>query len=216
MRHHCVLVLHREDQSLFEMLEPFSTKHKVEPRRICTYQEALKTIKENCNPFPEDTDEDIFKWYLTVFPHFVLKDGWLCCTENPNAKWSEWEIGGKYADILPNSDGFCNSDKISNIEWTHSLSADETEELYGWWVHCCALKDKNDEAKINYDTYKTFDNLLKCMETTYFNEVLTPDGAWHDWDSIGYDEVSWAKDFYKLFIKDRDSDTVATVVDCTY
>ena len=174
MSHYAVLVLHREDQGIEDLLAPYDENLKVEPYFKYTKEEALKLIKKNYVPHNDFlkgyTDEALIKWFCSQYSSLSLKNDGIYSTYNPDSKWDWWSLGGRFSDSLELKDEiaerkiktykemyddeydnewlrYVDEAKVSDIKWIKPFTDEQRENTYKWWM-------ANIEQDNNYSDYK--------------------------------------------------------------
>jgi len=163
MSHYAVLVIHKEDQDIEELLAPYSEHLEVEPYLKYTVDEAIAYIKEHYVTYndylKEYTDRQLIDWFAEN-KGLLIKQGGLYSTYNPNSKWDWYQIGGRFGDGLELTDEgideaiksydhgwfgqaskekqieyvkYADSAPIKYIKWFTTISQEEKDELRCWW-----------------------------------------------------------------------------------
>ena len=104
MSHYAVLVLHKENQNIDDLLKPYDENLKVAPYLRYPVNEAIKMIKEDYVPYVDSiknySDEELFKWFAEQYSSYLVKEDGIYSTYNPNSKWDWYEIGGRFSGKL--------------------------------------------------------------------------------------------------------------------
>ena len=182
MSHYAVLVIHDKGQDIKELLAPYSENIKVEPYLKHRYSDAIKILKEQYVPFndflKEYSDDELLEWFIDQYSSYLLKDGDVYTTYNPNSKWDWYTIGGRFSDgleltdegieetIKQNDHGwfgqaskeeqieyvkYADSAPIKYIKWLTILSQEEKDELRRWWeINVEGDELENGEEKDKY------------------------------------------------------------------
>lgn len=171
------------------------------------------------------TDEDYFNFYKECHsPYSEFDDeGNEISTNNPNATWDWYCIGGRWSGCLLHTKDGNNVDRgyISNIDFDF-IDDDRKKLLKTIWevkVEGKPLDKKNDNYfYVSFDKrtgeeikekYKTLEEFIKAegpTDGTY--SVVTPDGVW--WDNVcsEKDRLTFKK------IAEKYKDCYITIVDC--
>ncbi len=177
MSHYAVLVIHKENQDIEELLAPYDENLEVEPYLKYKYDEAIKKAKEEYDD--NYSEKELIKNYADDYGYIILDDG-LYSTYNPNSKWDWYQIGGRFdGELILTDEGRLNAvDEIKRkyytdidiknlredfhymryvnvaplkyIQWFIPLSPVEKEELRRWWeinVEKDELKDGEKKDK---------------------------------------------------------------------
>lgn len=144
MSHYAVLVIHKEDQDIEELLVPYSEHLKVEPYLKYTVDEAIAYIKEHCVPYndylKEYADRHLIDWFAEN-EGLLIKQGGLYSTYNPNSKWDWYSIGGRFdGDLDLTDEGIEEAINYpNNPQWFRDMPREEQVE-YVKWVNSAPLK----------------------------------------------------------------------------
>lgn len=147
MSHYAVLVLHKLEQNIDELLAPYSEHIKVEPYFEMTYEDALKNIKESFVPYnnflKEKTDKELIEWYVNQYGAYSLKEENgtynIYSTYNPKSKWDWYVIGGRFSGELKLTDqGFDNF--LQEHEWVQkNIQPEDIDEFH--YCESAPIKD---------------------------------------------------------------------------
>lgn len=144
MSHYAVLVIHKEDQDIEELLAPYSEHLKVEPYLKYTVDEAIAYIKEHCVPYndylEEYADRHLIDWFAEN-EGLLIKQGGLYSTYNPNSKWDWYSIGGRFdGDLDLTDEGIEEAINYpNNPQWFKDMPREEQVE-HVKWVNTAPLK----------------------------------------------------------------------------
>lgn len=264
MSHYAVLVLHKANQNIDDMLAPYSENLEVEPYKEYTKQEALDYIKKEYVPYNDFmknySDDELINWFVNQYGSYSIgKDGNIYSTYNPNSKWDWYQIGGRFDGELHLTDEALlegikeykdhhkyevpkedyelyrtvNSAPIKDIQWITHLSDDEKEKYRRWWaINVEGEEPEDGEAKDDHffwnpewykQRYRDAETYIRTIELPCYHAVVTPDGEWHEesrmlffacTDGSPEDELEWDLNFYDTFLKNENSNYIATIVDC--
>lgn len=230
MSHFAVAVIHRDDQSVEELLAPYNENLEVEPYIEYTRDEAITYAREHY--LSKDTPDDVCYEYM-VDDYITDSDGNLLSTYNPKSKWDWWESGGRFSGMLKNKDGNrIDEGRIKDL----IFDLDKAEYRYRlrYWdvvVNGSPLKPGETEDyflnrfKKEYYTrrYGDAETYARLMATFSTYAVVTPDGEWHAPGNMGWfgmsdesDEswVDWVSNYDDRFISGSDPNWILTIVDC--
>lgn len=239
MSHFAVLVLHEEDQSIEDLLAPYSENLEVEPYVKYTRIQAINKMREDCPSLYKDKSEDeIFQDACDWFGCMLDNDNNLLSTYNPDSKWDYWQVGGRFSGmlhIIPTAlDGYhgmeyADSAFVRHVKWVQPLDKEEREDIIKWWnVNIEGAEGEKDECFLYNPEYykkrfKDAETYIKTQELPCYHAVVTPDGIWHEPSKVGWwgctngdpsDELEWDLHFKERFIDTAEFDWVATIVDC--
>ena len=163
MSHYAVLVIHREDQDVEELLAPYNENLEVEPYLKYKHDEALKMLRDEYGYKEEDIDDALLESFVKEYSSYSLKDGDVYTTYNPNSKWDWYSIGGRFdGELMLTDEGRLNvvdeierkyhididlkslredSDYLRHVDtaplkyikWFTPLSEEDKAELKRWW-----------------------------------------------------------------------------------
>ena len=161
MSHYAVLVIHKENQDIEELLAPYDENLEVEPYLKYEYDEAIKKAKEEYG-YKHRSNKELLKIFANDYG-LVDINGDLYSTYNPNSKWDWYQIGGRFDGELMLTDKgrlnavdeikrkyctdidiknlredfhymrYVNSAPLKYIQWFTPLSPIKKEELRRWW-----------------------------------------------------------------------------------
>lgn len=240
MSHFVVAVIHREDQSVDDLLAPYDESISVAPYIRKTKEEAIKYARENYPSCKDKSDEECYKYYANGYD--TDEDGNIISTYNPNSKWDWYVIGGRWSGMLKAvgretdengntifTDRYVNEARISDIDFSSDPEA-YAEAIREWEVlvegdeqrpgedFCSFYKP---EYYLNY--YGTKEKYAEAMATFTTYAVVTPNGLWHQKAEMGWfgmdnatpeDSKNWPLHYYERFIKNADPNLIMTIVDC--
>ena len=239
MSHFAVLVLHEEDQSIENLLAPYSENLEVEPYIKYTRIQAINKMRKDCPSLYKDKSEDeIFQDACDWFGCTLDDDNNLLSTYNPHSKWDWWVVGGRFSGMLPiiptALDGYHGADVVDSVfvrhvKWVQPLDKEERENIIKWWnVNVEGAEGEKDKYFFYNPEYykkrfKNAETYIKTQELPCYHAVVTPDGVWHEPSKMGWfactdgdpaDELEWDLHFKERFIDTAEFDWVATIVDC--
>lgn len=227
MSHFVVAVIHREDQSVDDLLAPYDESISVAPYIYKTKEEAIKYARENCPSCKDKTDEECYEYYSDG--EETDEDGNILSTYNPNSKWDWYVVGGRWSNMLKTADGCVNEARISDIdfrpdpeeharairEWEVLVEGDEQRPREDF---CSFYKP---EYYLNF--YGTKEKYAEAMAAFTTYAVVTPNGLWHQKAEMGWfgmDNATpegnddWNKNYKRRFIDKADPNWIMTIVDC--
>lgn len=158
MSHYAVLVLHKENQNIRDLLAPYDENLKVEPYKEQTKQEAIDFMKQHLVPhndfMKEYTDDELIDWYVANYGSYSIgKDGDIYSTYNPDSKWDWYEIGGRFSGQLTLDDeGLADCEREYKESWGYEIEEDMRDEYrnvdsapvkYIQWTTLLSTEEKN-------------------------------------------------------------------------
>ena len=238
MSHFNVAVIHREDQSIDELLEPYDENTEVEQYIDYTKQMAIEYARRNyaghSEALPADaTDEQCWKYMAEDYEADRIDgDGNLYTTYNPKSKWDWWTIGGRWSgELITKSGEYTDECLVKELD----VSLDQIgykNALRFWDVHVDHKPINDDEKEdvcfIPYndqyfiERYGDRETYAKCQATFCTRAVVTPDGEWHEAGQMGWFGCSsetgeewrdWVDHYKERFI-DPYLDMTITMIDC--
>ena len=228
MSHYAVAVIHREDQSIADLLAPYDENLKVEPYLWLTYDEAVAYARKHYN-MGKKWDKTC--WNFMAKGHETDEDGNIYSTYNPKSKWDWWHEG-RYGDEFVNvkTGEFTDEGRIGDLIIPFDVNAYENAlEFWYKWIDKSEKPEEDEEYPSLYreeyylEHYKTPALYAYCSATYVPYAVVTPDGEWHSPGEMGWfacssetgDEwIDWVQNFKKRFIDNQDPDLILTLVDC--
>lgn len=230
MSHFAVAVIHRDDQSVEELLAPYDENLEVEPYIEYTRDEAIAYAREHYLD-KNASDEECYEYMADDYK--VDTNGNLLSTYNPKSKWDWWEPGGRFSGTLKNKDGNrIDEGRIKDLVF--DLDKSEYRYRLRYWdvvVNDSPLKPGETEDYFfnmfkkeyyihRYGNAETYARIMASFSTY---AVVTPDGEWHAPGDMGWfgmsdesDEawVYWVDNYHDRFIEKSDPDWIMTIVDC--
>lgn len=229
MSHFSLAVLHDEDQSIEELLDPYYEGNICAPHIKYTKQEAIDYVREHCSDFRDKSDEECWNFMANGF--ITDKEGNLYSTANPDAKWDWWEEGGRWEKFLLLKDGTrANSAKLKDIDF--SPDHEEYQKALRYWDLVVENAPLEPGEKMPFNLYKpdyykeiyvNRENYAKRQASFSTFAVITSNGIWYEKGCCGWwgssDENleqarDWEENFVKNFIEGEDGNMIATIVDC--
>lgn len=230
MSHFAVAVIHRDDQSVKELLAAYNENLDVEPYIEYTRDEAIAYAREHYLD-KNTSDEECYKYMANDYK--VDANGNLLSTYNPKSKWDYWVCGGRYSGLLKNKNGTpIDEGRIKDL----ALDLDEAEYQYRLRYWDVVVNDsplKPGETKGNFFNmfkkeyytrrYGDAETYARLMATFSTYAVVTPDGEWHAPGNMGWfgmsdesDEswIDWVSSYHDRFIVSSDPNWILTIVDC--
>lgn len=230
MSHFAVAVIHRDDQSIKELLAPYNENLRVEPYIKYTRDEAIVYAREHYLD-KNASDEECYEYMSDDYK--VDINGNLLSTYNPKSKWDYWMCGGRFSGMLKNKNGTpIDEGRIKDLD----LDLDEAKYQYRlryWDVVVNGSPLKPGETKDSFFNmfkkeyytcrYGDAETYAKIMTTFSTYAVVTPDGEWHAPGDMGWfgmsdesDEswINWVSNYYDRFIAGADPEWIMTIVDC--
>lgn len=139
MSHYAVLVIHKEDQDIEELLTPYDKNLEVEPYLKYRYDEAIKKAKEEYG-YRHCSNKELFKIFANDY-RLIDINGDLYSTYNPNSKWDWYSIGGRFdGDLDLTDEGIEEAINYpNNPQWFKDMPREEQVE-HVKWVNTAPLK----------------------------------------------------------------------------
>lgn len=234
--HFTVLVFHKEDESVDDLLEPYSEDITVAPHIVWTREEAIKEAR-TYEKFKTADDEEC--WQFMAEDMITDRKGNIYSKSNPAAHY-DWYKYGDDLDVvdrilrLKSTGEYVGSAKLKDIDFDVVGSKLYQKYLREWdvVVNKQPMQDDDDDrlsfyastngaidwAKNYQNTYKTAENFATIMASVYAWNVVNPDGIWEDlsetfsWtDTMRIELIKYIRTEY---IERLDPETVLTIVDC--
>lgn len=218
-------------------------RRKLEETRVAEYTEYLKDpaayLKEVCCGNTQDqryqflssefmkryneTDEQILQRELSYYEDDMQdQDGNVYSTYNPDSKWDWYECGGRFSDMLIDSDSGENADElpVRKVDFI-KMSRMERESMAPYEK---AINDgfyKPEYLKRMYPTEEIYE---KIRTTFWTRAVVTPDGEWHEVGKMGWfacsseepeEIIKWVESYYDKFLAQAiENDWDIHIIDC--
>lgn len=107
---------------------------------------------------------------------------------NPNAKWDWWEVGGRFSELLRDSEGICYNMLMAS-EVSFDLDEDLAESasiVWDWVVEDNPPQDADQRTRPRMSrdwmlkAYGSKEAYVELIATpiAIFNDILAPDGTW--------------------------------------
>ena len=231
MSHFTVAVFHRKDQSVEELLAPYSEDVRVPKRIDLTKEEAIEFARRHYGGFADKTDEECWDAVAADYEDDMKdEEGNLYTTYNPNSKWDWYSIGGRWGGELRLKTGeSCDEGRVGDLDF--SDDEDEYEEGLRFWDACVEGKTFPGSEEYSsfykkeyyFEYYGTREAYAKSLAEFSTFAVVTPDGTWHEKGRMGWFACSsetpaeakeWLATYKEKFIDAADPDWILTLVDC--
>lgn len=228
------------------------TRQKIEDYKNTTYARYLQNPEEylrNCQndshayyiskEFPAKlhwTDEDCYLDGIKYYDESEIRpDGSVFLTYNPNSKWDWYDIGGRFSNIIP----------LTNGEWANEASMDEVNIECGdpkkykdavrfWQLYVEGQEPETEEDKklIKFVYYskeyytERFSDAHEYAEWCAgfnFYAALLPNYEWFEPGKMGWwgisfasseDDKAWRKQCKEILKKAKENHWTVTIVDC--
>ena len=115
MSHFLLAVFHDECQDVDDMLAPYDEELKTETHIEFTKEQAIRFARENFKDYRDKPDEEC--WKLMADGCTTDENGNIFSTDNPQAKWDWYEIGGRWDGYLRVNGEHVNSARIGEIDF---------------------------------------------------------------------------------------------------
>jgi len=206
MSHYAVLVIHKQNQEIEELLTPYSEHIEVAPYKYKTRQEVIKYMKEHVVPYNDYmknySDEELVDWYVDNYSSYSIgEDGDIYSTYNPDSKWDWWTIGGRFSGSLTLTDealAQCEKEYIDN--WGFKIEEEYRDEYRT--VDSAPIKDIQWDTPL---TEKEKNNLRRWWE-------INVEGSELRYGEEKDEFFIWKPEYYKERYKD--ADTYIKVQEC--
>lgn len=195
MSHFNCLVIHKGDQDIAELMDPYSDELKVKPyiretKEKCyeKYLQAKSDARDKPYSFfgkkqKEEANiigmsfERFKKWHWGE-DRMWDEEGNLLTTANPNGRWGYYTIGGKWGDFLLKKDGTgCNSCLITEVDWKKPIITYAVVTLDGKWhsmgkVFWWGISDETEEEAKDWNL-NFYDHFIKThLSNEFFVTIL--------------------------------------------
>lgn len=134
MSHYAVLILHKANQNIEDLLAPYDESLKVEPYKEKTRQEAIDYIKEEYvpyNDFMKDySNDELIEWFVNQYSSYSIgKDGDIYTTYNLDSKWDWYQIGGRFSGSLTlNDEGLADCIREYKDNYKYTITKDQEDD----------------------------------------------------------------------------------------
>lgn len=217
MSHFVVAVIHRENQSVEDLLAPYDENISVAPYVQYTRQQAIDKV-HSWDGHEDMPDDEAYEYLASDYE--TDEDGNLLTTYNPNSKWDWYQIGGRWGGHLRlKNGGASNEARICEIDF--SPDKEEYDEAIADWNDDFNNSFYNKEYFVKmYGTAEVYAESVSAFSTY---AVITPNGIWHQKAEMGWfgldnatpeDSKNWPLHYYERFIKNADPNLIMTIVDC--
>ena len=212
MSHYHVLVIHRKDQDIEDLLAPYDEGLQVEPHREFTRQEAISFARERFDRLKDATDEECYQFIAEDYPDDLRdSEGNLYSRYNSNARWDWYCVGGRFAGRLkakagkhgdgsafhenPREDGWYDEARLGDVDFSADPGVRDASMRY--WevvVEGKPLREDEDPDRF-FSLYKPEYYLEKYQDKETYGEAcsrfspyacVTPDGEWHSGGTMWY------------------------------
>ena len=231
--YYMLMVITGPDEDINYVMEPFdeslsvdsyieSTKEELIEEARNIQKQLIEGIKEDPDYEPSEyeqgflnatNDEELYRSIRDDFFFTYDKDGNKTSTCNPNARWSSWNVGGRWENFLRLKSGSrADAAAIKDI-----VFADDDKRYYEalkWWNSC--IENRNDEIAQMYKKATTSSKFAKVRSKFGANCAIV-DGEWIDIDDMEFSperEKDWYENFYARYIANRDKEDVITILEC--
>jgi len=164
-----------------------------------------------------------FEYYSTITEGLYYdENGDAICDENPNGKWSKYNIGKNFSYPLKLSNGKESYQSVAkDIDWDKMHLERGAVRLFET-IWSLVMEDKEPSTKEEEDlkklwkTRKSYLSNFKGLDhfvlhnCAYWNYAYLDDNGWKDLDDEG-DEEKWISEFYGRFIEKLKDDDLVTI-----
>ena len=225
MSHYDVAVIHRADQSVYDLLAPYNEAEEVEACLLYTREEAIEYARKRFTGMESLADDEC--WSAVAQGYHTDDDGNIYAMYNPQSKWDWWDTGGQYAGMLRVGDMRVDEARIGDVDFSPDM--EKYEMALRWWDTNVDVKPDDDADELPHDSKpyvrRYVDREAYARHVAAFSTyaVVTPDGEWHapgviDWFGLSSETdeewIDWCKNYVRNFIEPADPDLIITIVDC--
>ncbi len=232
MSHFAVAVLHREDQTVDELLAPFDETVVIDLNEENSRLKNMAFARKHYSNGKEKSDEACWKRLVRANKR---KGNNVMYVHNPDGEWDWWEEGGRWPGILriKNSKIKAFSAPVKDIdfspdpekyehalaEWNEIVGDATTTKITENYSAASKVDAKKDLVALYHDA-ETYAESSALFETV---AVVTPDGEWHKPGKIAWFGLisatdpelrEWREKYKERFIDTADPDWILTIVDC--
>ena len=154
----------------------------------------------------------------------IDENGNLCSTKNPEGKWSSYTMGKLFSIPFYTKDGReVFQAKKGEIDWPHIHLNGGEIYARAWEMVMEASKPKNDYERMIFENMKdkqhyfgkfgTKENYVTSNTAFWGYAFVSDKTGWMD-ASEQPDQFVWMSNFYNMFIKNLDDDTLLTIYEC--
>lgn len=229
MSHFQVAVFHKPEQSIENMLAPYSESDEkyyvADPMTEDEIAEAKRGYTAKHNLFGSFDD------YMRQMHGAKLIDGAWCRWYNPEARWDWWQTGGRWSGEVSTLDGEeTDEDFVKNIDWTRDDDV-YRHAIRFWEVYVDGKPLQEDEEEGDYDSifkkeyylerYGTAKQYATLSSSKSPYAYVSSDGKWHAPGTMGWfacDDataetmIAYENEFTAYIATHPDE--VVTMVDC--
>lgn len=182
------------------------------------------------------TDEECYADGVKYYDEEDIKsDGSVFERSNPNAKWDWYEVGGRFCNLIPLTDGsFDNEADMCDVNINYRDEKEYTRAIKFWKLYIDGEIPVTEEEKeiIKYSLYKkeyytkrykdAEDYADDCSAFTFYAALL-PNGEWLEPGSVGWWGISLATEEAEIAWRSKVKDVLKqaqkenwhiTIVDC--
>jgi hypothetical protein len=180
-------------------------------------------VKSMIQDLAEMDDDEFFYELVTNDNLTIGEDGNAYSDKNKWGKWSSHSIGKLFSVPFVLKDGReVFQAKKSEIDW--SVVHLSGGEIYAraWEMVMEESKPQNDyeetiyknmhDKQAYFEKFETKDNYVASNTAFWGYAFLSDKTGWRDADNE--EQFSWMKNFYDMFIKNLDDDTLLTIYEC--
>ena len=226
MSHFTVAVIHKPEQSVSSLLEPYEATIRVNNKDEEDIRRVLRITRQclgGCNNL-----SDMECWQLATEKYKADRDG-IMHISNPQGKWDWWELGGRWdGHLLDKSGQKVNSGRISDLSlkpredvYSDSLNVwDAVVEGKNNGYYIASLSKHRDDLRKAFACRENFARTLSLFSTY---AVITPDGEWHEPEKMEWYHTcsnpveklqKWTLGYWDLFLAHANPEWMLTIVSC--
>lgn len=213
-------IIEKERQWIADYKKNYYDKYIADPKKYefeCSNKKHIEYVRDEFPKMLEWTDEECYEDYIKDYREDIEggetwceihEDGSLWKTTNQqNAKWDWWVIGGRWRGELQLKEG---AEPMSEL-YEDPFVFKNDKAAYNAWTKKCKEERRCDQAYLK--------DVINLEEAIPF--ALVKFGYWYEKGEMGWwgtssndkEQNVWKKEVLDL-LKDVPGDTLLTVVDC--
>lgn len=202
----------------------------------CTNQDHIKYISKE---FPKKltwSDEECYLDGIRYYDEENIKpDGSVFSDYNPNSKWDWYEVGGRFANIIPLKDGgYTDEAPMCDVDIHHCDEEEYKNAIRFWQLYVDGQEPITDTDKqllkfVWYkkeyftERYANAEEYAAWVSGFAFYAALLPTGEWLEPGQMGWwgmshatadDDKAWHSKVKEILKQAQDNNWEITIVDC--